>query len=281
MKNKEKTFYTIHDELFCNLVVPTKRKKGAKSSAEFVHVKDKLSVHELILLMILIDYRIKYNQEMAISLSYIHKMYRGKRVGKTEVMSEKDLVAYKRALNGLQSKRICVLTGNTRTRYHQNNKEFHNIKIFKITSIDELRNGDLIFEYTLGEYGEILIESKRYSNILPIRLLKTPYKQYMKIYIALYISKILFISSKRRNKTVLISKESIMKNIRLHDSNGKCSDKTLYELMNEDDLSKYSKLKLFNIYLNEVLEDMKVNDSIISYDLSVSDDTKCQIVLKN
>lgn len=283
MKDKERNFYMVHDELFYDLVIPYKplRKIERKSEVSFTNRASMFTVHELILWIILVDFRIKNPfPDFAISLSYIHKQYRKKRIGKTEVMSESDRQAYINALNGLQKKRINLKTGNTRKYYGQSNKEINNGRIFKIMNITADENGDLLFEYTLGQYGEIILKSKRYSDMLPISLLKIPYKQNMKLYIAMYISKLIFINKRKKLKEFTIITENIMRNVRLHNATGIDIGKSLYNLMRERDISKYAKLNLFNKYLIEVLEMLKDKGSIYGYDTSLEDGYKCHIDIK-
>lgn len=283
MKDKERYLLTVHDELFCDLIVPydTTKTLERKSRIDLTANSSLFTIHEFILWIILVDFKLKNPSiNYPISLSYIHKKYRGKRVGKTEVMSQSDLDAYKRALNGLQRKRINMNTGKGRLRYKQNNIEVNNGRIFKITNITEKSNGDLVFEYTLGNYGEVIRKCKRYSDMLPINILKTSYKQNMKLYIGIYISRLIFINRRKQRNEIVVTIDSIMKHIRLHDSSGVDSGKNLYELMNEDHISKYSKLKLFNSYLIEVLEMLKFNSTIYDYDMSLADGWKCQINLK-
>lgn len=283
MKDKQRYFFTVHDELFFDLIVPDEslKTKEKKAKVALTNKTQMFTVHELILWTILVDFKLKNPSNcFAISLSYIHKKYREKRTGKTEVMSKSDLDAYMNALNGLQRKRINLKISNTRVRYHLNHKEITNGRIFKITNITGKQNGDLIFEYTLGEYGEIISKSKRYSDMLPIDILKIPYKQNMKLYIAMYIARLVFINKKRNLNEFIITTESIMKKIRLHDSNGIDIGKTLYELTKENNITKYSKLKLFNNYLNDVLEMLKKNGAIYNYDASLEDGRKCHIDLK-
>ena len=284
MKDKERYFFTVHDELFYDLVVPygPLKPKERRAEVSFTSGTQLFTVHELILWTILVDFRIKYPcTDYAISLSYIHKKFRGKRTGKTEVMSKSDLDAYIRALNGLQRKRINLKTGNTRPRYHQNHKEINNGRIFKIMNISGKENGDLTFEYTLGNYGEIIYQCKRYSDMLPISILRIPYKQVMKLYIAMYISRLVFINRRKGKRDFVITIESIMKNVRIHNADGTDAGKNLYELMNNKDLSKYSKLKLFNTYLHDVLEMLKLKGSIYDYDMSLEDGWKCHIDIKS
>lgn len=283
MKNKESYFYMVHDELFYDLVVPYNplRKTKRKAEVSFTDKTSMFTVHELILWIILVDFRLKNpSPDFAISLSYIHKQYRGKRIGKTEVMSNSDFQAYIDALNGLQAKRINLKTGNTRGRYGQSNKEIENGRIFRIRGITGTENGDILFEYTLGQYGEIISQCKRYSDMLPISLVKIPYKQNMKLYIAMYISRLIFINKKRKVKDFVITIESIMRNVRLHDTKGVDIDKNLYNLMNENDIRKYAKSNLFNKYLVEVLEMLKNKGSIYDYNTSLEDGLKCHIDIK-
>lgn len=281
MKRTEKYFLTIHDELFSDLIVPSKLEKlnHRKANASFIEDNSLFTTHELILLIILFDFKLKY-PDNSISLSYIHQRYRNKRIGKTYVMSKADLDAYKIALNGLQTKMIMLKTNNTRYRFHQDHKEINNQSIFDITEINSKSNGDLIFKYSFKEYGEIISKSRRYSNMLPIDILRIPYKQIMKLYIALYISRLIFINRKKKKLEFTITIDSIMKNIRIHNVKGEDVGINLYQLVNSQDIRKYSKSKLFNIYLNEVLEMIKLKEEIHDYRLSTENGQKCQIIIK-
>ena len=117
--------------------------------------------------------------------------------------------------------------------------------------------------------------------MLPISILRIPYKQVMKLYIAMYISRLVFINRRKGKRDFVITIESIMKNVRIHNADGTDAGKNLYELMNNKDLSKYSKLKLFNTYLNDVLEMLKLKGSIYDYDMSLEDGWKCHIDIKS
>ena len=97
----------------------------------------------------------------------------------------------------------------------------------------------------------------------------------------MYISRLVFINRRKGKRDVVITIESIMKNVRIHNADGTDAGKNLYELMNNKDLSKYSKLKLFNTYLNDVLEMLKLKGSIYDYDMSLEDGWKCHIDIKS
>ncbi len=283
MKKKENYMLMVHDELFNDLVAPVEQdnKKGKKSKVELTKNSSMFTVHELFLLAILIDYRLKNPEpETPIALSYIHKRYRGKRIGKTRVMSESDLNAYVEALNGLQMKKVNLYIGKTRSKYHLSNKEVRYGRLFTITSISRMENGDYVFTYDLGNYGEILSLSKRYSDMVPIDIIKIPYKQNIKLYIAMYISRLIFINKRMGKKEFTVTTESIMKRIRIHDKDGNDMGTNLYRLMSEKNLSKYSKERLFWSYLLVVLELLKVKGSIYDYSLPEEHGWKCHIVIK-
>ena len=51
----------------------------------------------------------------------------------------------------------------------------------------------------------------------------------MKLYIGIYISRLIFINRRKQRNEIVVTIDSIMKHIRLHDSSGVDSGKNLYE----------------------------------------------------
>lgn len=63
MKKKENTFYTIHDEIFNDIVINGTSSSNKKDRIKVSLDGERLSTKELVVLIILYDYYIKHNGE--------------------------------------------------------------------------------------------------------------------------------------------------------------------------------------------------------------------------
>lgn len=261
--NKEKVLYIFHDELFCDLVMPYDIKKKKKTSVKILGKNQTFTSHELFLIIILLDHYKKYGSiDCSLTFSHIHKNYRNKRTGRTIVMSEDELKIYKEAINSLQHKKIELEIKNTRKKYGVNNTYISDFRLLIITAYTESDNGDISFNYTFSQYGQILLDSKRYSDILPIELLHISYQQVMLLYIGIYLSRLIFINQRKKQSDFMINISSIMKHIKIHDKKGKDIGKTLYEILKEDISNKYTYINTFKKDLEKVLYVLYRNGSI-------------------
>ena len=252
--NKEKLLYTFHDELFYDLIMPHKENKKRKTSVELLGNNQSFTTHELFLIFILLDHYKKFGSiDCHLTFSHIHKNYRNKRTGRTIVMNQKELQIYKNAINSLQQKRIKLEIKNTRKRYGVNNTYISDFRLLIITAYTEQENGDISFDYTLSQYGQVLLNSKRFSDILPIEILHISYQQAMILYIGIYLSRLIFINQRKKQSEFTINISSIMKHIRMHDKQGNDTGKTLYEILKDNISNKYTYLNTFKKDLENVL----------------------------
>ena len=127
-------------------------------------------------------------------------------------------------------------------------------------SIEE--NGNVRFDYALGEYGDILLQSKRYSDILPIDIIRLSYQRSTAIYIALYLSRLIYINKRKRSNSITITINSLLENVMIHDRFGKNTGKTLRAVLDEPIPNKYTYMNIFRKHLKYVLE-LLIRDSVI------------------
>ncbi len=171
-----------------------------------------LSAQEMIIYSLLLSKCIEEkNEEQVISYKEIQHM-RNKRVGKSKLLDDTTLKAYDKAFLGLCKKQIYYDLGDTREKYKITYRSSRH-PLLIVHDVKVLCNGDKIIKYSLGPFGKTLIESKRYSNLVPRKYFQLNFNETMTYQIALYVCKILFIERRKRKTTVTITLNSIMKNI--------------------------------------------------------------------
>lgn len=171
-----------------------------------------LTAQEMIIYSLLLHKCIdNQNEEQTISYKEI-QILRNKRIGKSKLLDDITQKAYDKAFLGLCQKRISYDLGETRKKYKITYRTAtHPLLI--VNGVQELCNGDKIINYSLGPFGKTLIESKRYSTLVPTKYFQLNFNETMTYQIALYICKIIFIERRKRKDTVTITLNSIMKNI--------------------------------------------------------------------
>lgn len=203
-----------------------------------------------------------------IALSYIHKNYRNKRTGRKIVMNKKDWLSYIKALNDLQNKNVNLIIGNVRKRYGMNKSKINNKPILVIKNMNYMENGDISISYDLGKLGEIILKSKRYSTNVPIDIIRKPYQQVMLIYLSMYISRLVYINSRKRNTYFNVKLTSILDNIIIHNKKGYSIGISLKTALNTNITNKYTYLEEFKrnlIYVLELLKKCGVIYGFITY----------------
>lgn len=258
---KEQVFYTFHDELFYQLALPKTKVKEGGASLKLTNESELLTTQELFLIMILLDHY-KKNDGLGVPISFrdIQVNYRNKRLGKSHYLPRRDYVAYVRALNGLQDKWI-KLDVKQRKRYHIKKIKYDNNPLLRLYA-SRVECGDVVFEYALGEFGDVLLQSKRFSDIIPIDIIRLSYQQITAVYLALYLSRLIFINKRKKNHTVTITVNSLMENVMIHKKNGMNTGKTLNEILLDDISNKYTYITTFKKHLRYVL-DLFVRDGVI------------------
>ena len=258
---KEQVFYTFHDELFYQLALPKTKVKEGGASLKLTNESELLTTQELFLIMILLDHY-KKNDGLGVPISFrdIQVNYRNKRLGKRHYLPRKDYVAYVRALNGLQDKWI-NLDVKQRKRYHIKATKYDNNPLLRLNS-SRVECGDIVFEYGLGEFGDVLLQSKRFSDIIPIDIVRLSYQQITAVYLALYLSRLIFINKRKKNHAFTITVNSLMENVMIHKKSGMNTGKSLNEILLDDISNKYTYITTFKKHLSYVL-DLFIRDGVI------------------
>ena len=109
--------------------------------------------------------------------------------------------------------------------------------------------------------------SKRFSDILPIDIIRLPYKQISVLYIGLYLSRLIFINRRKKKTQFNVTIKSIMNNIMLHKVNGDNTGITLLSKLQQSIPNKYSYICNFRNHLEMVLRMLTENKSIASYEV--------------
>lgn len=170
-----------------------------------------LTAHEIIIYSILLHKCIEeQSEECTISYKEIQQL-RGKRIGKSKLLDNTTMNAYDKAFSGLCEKYIKYNLGTSRQKYKITYRK-HSHPLLIINDIQQLCNGDMFINYSLGPFGKTLIESKRYSNLVPKQYFQINFNEVMVYQIALYICRIIYINRKK-SKPITITLNSIMKNI--------------------------------------------------------------------
>lgn len=268
MIKKEKILYAYHDELFYNLIIPKANTNNDKTSIKLLRNNKLFSAQEVFMLMIILDHLKKTNGiGVPLDFKYIHTSYRNRRLGKKQSVPKPDYKNYVRALNRLNKKWISLKIKNARKRYHINNSSGLNYKKLININYTEGIMGNITFDYSLGELGNILLVSKRFSDILPIDVIRLSYKQISVLYIALYLSRLVFINRRKKKAEFNVTIKSIMQNIMLHKVNGDNTGMTLLSKLEQNIPNKYSYINNFKKHLEMVLKMLVDNKNIKSYEL--------------
>lgn len=287
---KEQVFYTFHDELFYQLALPKTKVKEGGASLKLTNESELLTTQELFLIMILLDHY-KKNDGLGVPISFrdIQINYRNKRLGTSRYLPRKDYVAYVRALNGLQNKWV-NLDIKQRKRYHIKATKYNNNPLLRLQA-SRVEDGNIVFEYALGEFGDVLLQSKRFSDFIPIDIIRLSYQQITAVYLALYLSRLIFINKRKKNNEFTITVNSLMDNVMIHKKSGMNTGKTLNEILLDDISNKYTYITIFKKHLRCVL-DLFIRDGVIQTyrvipmeleEISIKNykKGKLQIVIKN
>ena len=267
MIKREKIIYTYHDELFHNLIIPNDVDKMNKTSIKLLGNQQLLSAQEIFMLMILLDHYTKAKGvEVPITIKQIHIDYRNRRMGKEQSIPKPDYKSYVIALNSLKKRFISFNIVRKIKLMHSGISKHKCRKLINIFHTKQ-PHGNTILEYSLGEFGDILLLSRRYSDILPVEIIRLPYKQISALYIGLYLARLIFINRRKKQKQFNVSINSIMKNIMLHQVNGDNTGITLASKLKEHIPNKYTYIDNFRKHLKMVLKMLEENKSISSFEM--------------
>lgn len=188
--------------------------KDSSSVGEINYYDNKydMTAHEIIVYSLLLHKCIESQIEIQeVSYGELQRM-RNKRVGNKRLLDIATKNAYINAIRGLCKKRIKYNLGETRKRRKITYREAEQ-PLLIITETRKLDNGDRIIKYSLGPFGKTLIESKRYSTLVPSDYFRINFNEIMSYQIALYICKIIYIERFKKSDTITLKLNSIMKNI--------------------------------------------------------------------
>ena len=214
MRKQTFEFHSCYDELLSMLFMMNSKKTDnekyvnvfLKSSTASTH----LSAHEILLYSLLLHKCIECGSEKGtISYEELQKL-RNKRCGNIKLFDEDTLNAYNDAFKGLLTKHISFNVGGKRTNVTYKSKEQPILLLYNSENLD---NGNKIITYSLGPFGKTLLESKRFSTLVPNKYFQINFKEITKYELALYICRLIYINSKKRDKQLTITLSSIMKSI--------------------------------------------------------------------
>lgn len=171
-----------------------------------------LTAHEIIIYTLLLSKCIE-NQSEVQEISYKEiQMMRNKRIGKTKLLDVSTFNAYNKAFAGLSRKKLKYdLLNSRRSKKITYRKGEHPLLI--VLDVKKIDNGDRYIKYSLGQFGKTLIESKRYSTLVPKSYFRINFNEVMHLQIALYVCKLLYINQRKKSKTMTLQLSSILKNI--------------------------------------------------------------------
>jgi hypothetical protein len=218
---------------------------------------------EIVLMMILLSKLIE-NKSNEISIKEIEKYYRKKRTGR--IINTTIQNTYLVTLMKLQEKSLLFHVGDVRKRYKVSNISAEQ-QLLELTDCKKDKVNNLTFNYSFGKFEEVIIKSKRYSDLLPIEVMHSSYKQITFVLISLYIGRLIFINQRKRKKTICITIKGIMSHIYTFDKEGYNTGKTYYDVINSSVSNKYTLLKLFQKNLLKILDLLKAKGSIKEYQL--------------
>lgn len=170
-----------------------------------------LTAHEILVYSLLLNKCIEAKDEKQ-SISYTElQLLRNKRIGKSKALDNDTSNAYDNTFYGLCSKTIRYSLGDTRKRNKITYREKEQ-PLLILYDVSELGNGDKVINYSLGPFGKTLLESKRYSTLLPNKYFQVNFNEIMTYQVALYICRTIFMERRKKKDTITITLNSVMKN---------------------------------------------------------------------
>ena len=127
---------------------------------------------------------------------------------------------------------------------------------------------DKLICYSLGPFGKTLIESKRYSTLVPNKYFQIGFKEIMKYELAIYVCKILYLERRKKKDSITIKLPTIMKNINKYQT----IDNQLVRLSNCLEYHGPNIKRLWELMrnsVNELLYELKREYKIKDYDIQI------------
>lgn len=265
-------YHSCYDELVAYLFT------GFENN--LLKISEKLTAHEIIIYSILLHRCIEeQNEELIISYTEIQKL-RNKRCGKMKALDDLTLQAYDKAFYGLSNKIVKYDLDDKRKKYKITYKQ-HQHPIIIVSDVKLEQNGNKIINCSLGPLGKTLIESKRYSTLVPKKYFQLNFNEITTYEISLYVCRIIYIERKKKKTNTTITFKSILSNINKYIN---CNNELISNL-NYYNYNGPNKKKLYNNVIsktNELLDDLLKEDKISSYEYkNISDCTKWIINYSN
>lgn len=262
-------YHSCYDEMLSKLfLTPKKIKENTNlelKQNEIITINSSLTAHEVLIYSLLLHKCIELNSEFAsISFKELQEL-RNKRCGKKQVLDIATANAYNTAFSNLIDKRIKYDLDNI-DKKRKNKITYRRAEhpLVIINDVKCLDNRNKVIDYSLGEFGKTLLESKRYSTLLPRKYFQINFKEIMTYELALYICRIIYIERRKKKDYITITLESIMKNTNKYVTdnkqlikNGNCLE------YNGSNVKRLWKLIINNV--NEVLEQLKFEYVIKNY----------------
>lgn len=222
-----------------------------------------MTAHEILVYSLLLHKCIETNTETS-TISYKElQLLRNKRYGKKVVIDSDTLKAYNNTFRGLCNKYI---------KYDYENKS-KKIKIthckgehplLLISKVDILNNNDKVINYSLGPFGKMLLEKRRYSTLLPNKYFQINFNEVMTYESALYICRIIYIERLKKKDYITITLNSIMKNTNKY----VIKNKELIKVGTCLEYNGHNIKRLWNLItnnVNEILNELKLEFVIKDY----------------
>ena len=258
-------YHSCYDELLSMLL----NKQKSKNNDKKVNLVTKdgsettLTAQEIILYSLLLHKCIESNWEQeTISYKELQEL-RNKR-------ENLDMITYKafnKAFKGLCTKYVDYDLKECRQKIRiSHRKERHPLMIVRNVKTND---NDKLICYSLGPFGKTLIESKRYSTLVPNKYFHIGFKEIMKYELAIYVCKILYLERRKKKDSITIKLSSIMKNVNKY----QISDNNLIRTSNCLDYGgpNIGRLwKLMSKSVDELLQELKYEYKIKEYNVQKS-----------
>lgn len=234
------------------------------------------SAQDIIIYRILLSHYIntQVNGYATITVDEIHNVYRGKafmyKPGK-EKYDKETLLAYHKSLNKLSNIEILIQFGESKRKsfkhyiYDGKYNFFHKMLILK----DEKALKDILnnkIEYSLGEFGKYIMDSKQYGQVTPSELYKVRFNQIDTFNMGMYITRMIFLN--RRGRTSLsIYVSTLLSRINKYDRKGITTSYTYLEYISslKDSVKRNKKIKYINKQLDYILDLLVKEEKIKKY----------------
>lgn len=231
---------------------------------DLVKTTEQLTAHEIIIYSILLHKCIEEKkEESSISYTELQKL-RNKRSGKNKAIDTLTLQAYDKAIYCLANNYVSYNLNDKRTKYKITYKQYEH-PLLILDDVKEEANGNKIIKYSLGPFGKTLIESKRYSTLVPRKYFQLNFNETTAYQIALYICRIIYIERRKKKTSTTITLKSILSNINKFGNH----NNQLISVSNCYDYNGPNKKRLYDNVINrtnELLDELISEEKIISYE---------------